>query len=185
MPDGKAIVSRAYVVRRDGGGVVRIRDLSSRALKPEIPAQSTRCIALSPDGRMVAGTGSERSPDGRAVDGLVRLWDTRTGELRHTWTVVGEGRTGLGPVAFSPDGRLVAVGSEVGERVRERRAGEIHLWDVESERLVWSQACHDDDVTGLVFTPDSKLLVSGGRDRVVKLWEVVEPMNPVVDWTAS
>ena len=42
------------------------------------------------------------------------------------------GMARVNAVAFSPDGRLVAVGGEVGERAKERKAGEIHLWDIES-----------------------------------------------------
>jgi WD40 repeat protein len=44
-------------------------------------------------------------------------------------------------------------------------------------RLVWRQSCHDDDVTCLAFTADGKTLVSGGRDKAVKLWKLTERMR--------
>jgi WD40 repeat protein len=171
--DGKTLASGGYVVRRNGGGVVRLWDLSERTLALEIPAQPLAKIALSSDGRRVAGTGYTKRAVGQQIDGLVQLWHTRTGELQRTWTVALDGRTSVGPVAFSPDGKLVAAGSAAGERTKERRKpGEIFLWQVASNRLVWRQSCHDDDVTCLAFTPDGKTLVSGGRDQAVKLWQI-------------
>jgi WD40 repeat protein len=178
-PDGKTLASGGYVVRRDGGGVVRLWDLSRLILEREIPAQPTYRVALSPDGRQVAATGYKRRAGGNQnqIDGLVRFWDTRTGELQRTWTVIGDGQTSVGPVAFSPDGRLLAGGGVVGERARQRKPGEIYLWDVESNRLVWRETCHDDDVTCLAFTADGKTLASGGRDNAITLWEVTERMK--------
>jgi WD40 repeat protein len=176
-PDGKALASGGFVVRRDGGGVVRLWDVSRGALRLEISAQPTHMVAFSPDGRLVAGSGYKRRGGGQQIDGLVRLWDTGTGHLVRTLTVVGDGHTSVGPIAFSPDGRLVAGGGMVGEHARERKTGEIYLWDIESNRLVWRESCHDDDVTCVAFAADSKVLVSGGRDNAAKLWELSERMG--------
>jgi WD40 repeat protein len=171
-PDGKTLASGGYVVRLNGGGVVRLWDLSERALALEIPAQPVAKIALSPDGRRVAGTGYTKRAGGQQIDGLVQLWHPRTGELQRTWTIALDGRTGVNPVAFSPDGKLVAAGSAAGETTKHRKPGEVFLWQVASNRLVWRQSCHDDDVTCLAFTPDGKTLVSGGHDKAVKLWQI-------------
>ncbi len=115
-PDGKALASGGYVVRRNGGGVVRIWDVSRRMLELEIPAQPVHKVASHPTGGRWRARATRRDPAAQQIDGLVRVWETRTGELQRTWTVVGDGQTRIGPVAFSPNGRLVAFGGMVGER---------------------------------------------------------------------
>ena len=102
-----------------GSGICR-----ERTLELEIPAQPTHKVALSPDGQAVAGTGYTKRAGGQQIDGLVRLWDPRTGELQRTWTIVGDGQTSVGPVAFSPDGRLGGGRRRGGERTKQRKPGE-------------------------------------------------------------
>jgi WD40 repeat protein len=166
FPDGKTLVSAA-------GGAVGLWDLSKLTLKSTFRADPLK-VAVSPDGRLVAATGRARRDGGQQIDGLVRLWDTGGGEVWRIWKVVGDGETSLDPVAFSPDGRLLVCGGARGERAHGHKAAEIYLWDIQADRLLWRQPCHDSDVTCLAFTPDGKSLVSGGRDKLVKVWEIAE-----------
>jgi WD40 repeat protein len=65
-------------------------------------------------------------------------------------------------VAFSPDGRLVASGSE---------DKTIWIWDAATgERK--DRITHTDPVHCLTFSPDGKTIASGGSDRAVTLWNV-------------
>ena len=57
-------------------------------------------------------------------------------------------------VEFSPNGKRLALATQTG----------LTLWDVESRRIVWEvpQA----DLSDLAFTPDGRLVVTGGDDRL-------------------
>ncbi|MCE9556029.1 MAG: hypothetical protein K8T91_22000, partial [Planctomycetes bacterium] len=70
-------------------------------------------------------------------------------------------------VAFSPDGKLLAVvgGSPA-------RMGEVQIWDVESRKLVRSQNVTFDTLYGAAFSPDGKLLAFGGSDNTLRAIEV-------------
>jgi WD40 repeat protein len=65
-------------------------------------------------------------------------------------------------VAFSPDGRLLAMGDT---------KGEIHLWQVPEMRLLMSNQGHANVVFSVVFSPDSRSIASGSVDGTVKLWD--------------
>ncbi|HEV3345175.1 MAG TPA: sigma-70 family RNA polymerase sigma factor [Pirellulales bacterium] len=76
------------------------------------------CVAVSHDGRHVAAAGRKEGGDS------TRLWDAKTGELKQTlrWQTPGMFTSSL---AFSPDGRSLAVGGQTGADLGEK--GELKL----------------------------------------------------------
>ena len=107
-------------------------------------------VAFSPDGNTLA-SGSH--------DNTVRLWDARTGTLRHTLT--GHTESVLS-VAFSPDGNTLASGSH--DNI-------VRLWDAVTGEHKRTLTGHTDKVTSVSFSPDGNKIASGGWDETVRLWD--------------
>ncbi|KIK31491.1 hypothetical protein CY34DRAFT_66347, partial [Suillus luteus UH-Slu-Lm8-n1] len=121
-------------------------------------------IALSPDGKKVV-SGSR--------DGAVRLWDIDTCKVVKKWT----GHTyPVVSVCWSRDGQRVLSGSN---------DGTARQWDVETilepiEIIVASIDTGHIHVLAVVYSPDTTLIATGGRDRpyseepiesLVKIWD--------------
>ncbi len=76
-----------------------------------------------------------------------------------------EGHTGwVLSVAFSPDGALLASGSN---------DNTVRLWRVSDGAQLRTLEGHTDEVRSVAFSPDGRLLASGSRDGTVRLWGVV------------
>ncbi|WP_433361932.1 caspase, EACC1-associated type [Streptosporangium sp. CA-115845] len=75
---------------------------------------------------------------------------------------VGEGSAWA--VAYSPDGKTLAV---------SETDGTIRLWDVATHRPIGTPLTgHQDVVPSVAFSPDGKTLASAGLDGTVRLWNV-------------
>jgi WD40 repeat protein len=113
---------------------------------------------LSPDGRILAETGD--------FDDDLRLWDVATGEVRHRLASP-EGQKWSRFLAFSPDGRTVAVRS----RLRTGVKAFIYLCDPSSGTIKSRLAIHDGGSNLLAFSADSRLLATT-TDSGVRVWEM-------------
>jgi WD40 repeat protein/tetratricopeptide (TPR) repeat protein len=121
-----------------------------------------QAVAYSPDGRRVLTGGS---------DGCARLWTAATGQLvapplRHSWP-------GVYVMTFSPDGRLLATASQTPNE-DPFVFGEVRLWDAATGRALGPPLPHANWVAALAFSPDGKVLVTGGYDSAVHFWDTAK-----------
>jgi WD40 repeat protein len=117
-------------------------------------------VALAPGGEWLAAAASEADEADRTV-ARIRVWDARDGRLVRSWVTATTPERTMGTLevhtlAFTPDGRTLAVGTE---------AGRVALWAVASgEQLLalppvpWGLWVH-----ALAFAPDGQALAAGSK----------------------
>lgn len=128
-----------------------------------------RTIKFSPDGRFLAVCSSLGFPVGPPTNSMVQLWDVvknkEIAKLRHASAVT--------HLTFSPNSKYLAITSRVGqEQAKEKRIGTVKVWEVATGQEV-TQIQHEDAVNSLIFTPNSKYLLTGSTDDTSRLWDVI------------
>jgi WD40 repeat protein len=137
--------------------------LHAKALHKLLPDANARCVALSPDGKVLAAG---------CDDGAVRLWDAETGQAKG---MLKEGSDWLTCVEFGSDGKtLAAAGYD----------GHVRVWDVAAGKKVMegpvpaappkpppagTVADPRPVITSLALAPDQKEIAVGGGDGVLHL----------------
>jgi WD40 repeat protein len=113
--------------------------------------ETYHCITFSPDGKTLA----------IGINNTILLWNTVKEEpigpvLRNP----DRGKS----ITFSPDGRTLAVGGY----------GVIHLWDVADHELIDPPINSPGyTVRSMRFSPDGKILASGGDAGILSFWDVM------------
>ncbi len=133
-------------------------------------------LAVAPNGGLVATAGH---------DGLIRLWDPRTGR---TWAVLHGHQERVLGLAFSPDsGLLASVGADRTVRLWEIPANVLEtarravntftfLQPILRPATLYAAAtvsdAHEGEVTCVAIAPDGRTVLTGGLDGTVKGWDL-------------
>ncbi len=157
-PNGRQLASSSK------DGTVRLWDVQSHKLLYTFPDHKSPVwrLAYSPDGQQLA-SGSD--------DGAVRLWNVQFVKPLYTFS---DHKGRIWSMEYSPNGRLIATSSE---------DSTVKLWSVDSKQcraviqgfygtvmsVAWTKISNSDD----------NYLVTGCKDRSVRLWRVIEKKDQV------
>ncbi|CAE7078105.1 unnamed protein product [Rhizoctonia solani] len=172
-PDGKSVVSGS----KDYTARMWDAHNSSPIGEPlEGHSSYVHSVSYSPLGNLIA-SGSQ--------DATIRLWDPITGQQSGNGL---ECFHALFSVAFAPDAKLIASG---GGYFSSSTHHAVQLWDVQARKATSTLQGHTSEVTSVSFSPDSSRLVSGSRDKTIRVWDVdretaiLGPLGGHTDWARS
>lgn len=102
------------------------------------------------------------------ADKTVRVLDATDGRTLRIWRLsVSTGQEGeLFAASLSPDGRWLAVGGHLGPAKNE-----VLVFDWQSGTVKKRFQANTNGVRSLLWSPDGKLLFSGGKDKLIRVFE--------------
>lgn len=135
-------------------------------------------LAWGPDGKKIATVGMSYDTKQKGIKSTLGFWDAEKGELRRSVDL--ESMTRVESIAFSPNGKTLAIGTTRGAG---KTVYAVRLIDPETGTTRTTIPLQG-TVRGVVYSPDGKMLAIGGQElpksltgpfvRTVQLWDVKE-----------
>jgi WD40 repeat protein len=181
--DGKTLIVLSYYYSRKNNGGLQYQETlitgwdtstHKELFRRRRRGTETR-TALSADARVLAVPHPEAKYNPNPScggEGPMRLEDVRTGELLLTFPAL-EGSTW--PLAFSPDGRLLASNNFNGKRAnwggQSKTINEVRLWETATAAEVLSlPSAHQH---GVAFTRDNRLMAVAAPRQEIVVWDLL------------
>ena len=133
-------------------------------------------VAVSPDGKTFAS--ADKS-------GNVYLWDSQ-GKLISQPSASDGNSSGFSSLSFSPDGSILIGSGEtkINNASPNQEVEEVKIWDLQQNKLIQPFGSDSSNVIAAAFSPDGKMIVSGGRDGTIQLWDLqgnkLSPLSPKI-----
>ena len=169
--DGRRLASSVWTMNQHGSipanqpGGIQVWDARTgrRLLSVSTPPGIIWALEFSPDGKLLAGAGSDK---------VIRLWDTCTGQVRE---LTGHKQAVL-CLAFSPDGKRLVSGSGYSRLLRypnplpnKPPPGEVCMWEVANGEVIFTEKEKQGSVLAVRFTPDGRWVASAGAESSVTI----------------
>ena len=156
LPEGEPHPSTNWLLAAgDAGGSVAVWDLGTQSLRNRLYGghYNIYAVAFSPDGTTLAAGGRW----------LSKLWDLSKGTLLLDLNL-GDYITGI---AFSPDGRQLAVSTALPENGRA-----TYVWNLEYGRGIQTLRGLAAQISKTAFSPDGRLVAALAHDWLIGIWNV-------------
>jgi eukaryotic-like serine/threonine-protein kinase len=155
-PDGRRLLFGAIE------GDIGVWDHVERRVVRRLPLDFTSSfLVLDPEGRRLAVNNTDEAAP------RVAIVELETGRMLADW----RSRVGCGPMAWSADGRLLAVGGDAVEPC-------VFIWNVGRGALASVLQGHTNKITDARFAHSSYLLATTSWDHMTRLWDAAsgEPL---------
>ena len=172
-PDGRQL---AAIINNRGGdsGNLHIWDAKTGEkiplLKENIAGHWRKPLAFSPDGRLMACGSDIYDRENHCYYECVAVWNTETGMVA-AHLKGAEARN----LCFSPCGQYLAAGDR----------GSVHVWDINSCKLVQSHSDYGERFMHVSYTPEGVLRAAGqpswNERRSLCVWDVEQGQGVFVD----
>lgn len=130
---------------------VKVWDIKSGKCVSTFKSDGTTAkVAISDDNTLVAASGHKH----------VKVWDLTTNQLISATDTTNFVHSAL---AISHDNSFIAVSSELGDNTI--------VYDIKTRERLYTLKGHTDSITCIEISPDNSFIVTGSRDKTVRIWD--------------
>lgn len=152
-PDGKLVAAG-----RTAGGVTLYDRASGDLVRTWKTQFEVTALSFAANGRVLAGWESNAR--------RINVWDAQAGDRIGSWDVPGQRILDFSlPLALSPDGKRLATGGSF-------RPESLKVWNTTTGNLFWEVGQPANAACAVSFSPNGRVLATGGEGGEVQLWEV-------------